>query len=357
MTYALAWKSKKEVFLAADTAITSSSDVPLNLELEMSSFGQTHFIDESHKKKVEERATKLFLKNNIGITFAGNYELAIEVVSTFYKKISSGVGINDALKDALFLHSVDSVDKLQLIIGYYEGNPKLLSFNADYDLKIKEEFGVVQIGAPLKDHRQLTESWIKDFVSESNPNLQLVDVLSILQSYNLFSPQMSRGIGGAFCGLYVGNNCQSWQPDILYADYGIDDGKIIGTCFRHDCFAINSPTIGASRCFTTQTSDVSVSFMEQQAQKAVEKSKRLQRDLEFQYVVIVNVELLSITIIEMNRHSKHEFIWLQRVTDELRQGVKIIFFNEILPVIKRSTSGVVIIPYKKPRVDQRVPLK
>ena len=49
MTYVLGWKTENEVFLAADTALTTTVASP-TLDMERSSFGEDHYVD--HEKKV-----------------------------------------------------------------------------------------------------------------------------------------------------------------------------------------------------------------------------------------------------------------------------------------------------------------
>lgn len=359
MTYALAWKSGSEVFLAADTALTTTSSESLELDHPISSFGQNNFLGETRTTKTEERIHKLFLKNNIGITFAGNYGRALEVITTFYKKIDTGLSIIDSLNEALSLYPVTTSCNLQLIIGYYENGPKLLSFNAQKNFHVIEDQDIVQIGCPSEAHKDLTEEWIDltNSVSsiENNAATRLTAILGILQSYNYFSPQMDRGVGGAFCGLYIGQGGGSWQPDILYTDYGIGRGKLVSTCFRHDCLVINSPTIGQSRCFVNNLIGISQDYAYQQALKAVQKSRKPQSNAEFQYIVFINFQNRALTLVEMKRQHKHELVWIKPFKDSSGVGTEIALFPEIRSIIKRDRLGLVIISYKEARRGQRIP--
>ena len=359
MTYALAWKSDSEVFLAADTALTTTSSEQLKLDLSISSFGQNNYLEEKKTRKTEEKIHKLFLKKNVGVTFAGNYRRALEVVESFYKKIDTGLSIIDSLKESLFLYPITASNNLQLIVGYYKNGPKILSFNAQNDFSIIEDQDIAQIGCPSETHKDLTEEWIDQtnniFPIGNIAELRLTAILGILQSYNYFSPQMDRGIGGAFCGLYIGQDGGKWQPDILYTDYGIRQGKLVSTCFRHNCLVINSPTIGQSRCFVNNFLEISQDYAYQQALKAVKKGKKLQSNAEFQYIVFINFQNATLTLVEMKRQHKHELLRIKPFKDGFKTGTEIALFSKMQSIIKRDRPGLVIIPYKRARREQRIP--
>ncbi len=360
MTYPLAWKTKESVFLAADTAITTISEEKLNLGIKESSFGQENFLDEEEGRMVEERVVKLFLRKNIGITFAGNYILALKVTTIFYKKINEGCEIREALNEALFLNPIPNNKSLEFIVGYYENKPKLLYFNSKIGSTIKEGEGIIQIGNPLEVHKKLTEEWVNDTSnSQAKPEVQLVAILGVLQSYNLFSPQMERGIGGAFCGLRISKDGGFWQPDILYMDYAVSQGKLVSTGFRHDSLVINSPNIGRSRCLASYTFDMTQDRVYEQTKKAVEKGRKFHMNSQFEYIIMVHVQNVALTIVEMQRKNKHEFIWIESIKDDQEQGTKITLFPEMRAIANRpkEKEGLIIIPYRKPKKGQKIPVK
>ena len=355
MTYSLAWKTKHEVFLSADTAITTQRKIGENLTLNRleSSFGQAHVLDETEGKKVEESIVKILLKKNVGATFAGNFPLAIRVLTTFYKKLEDGLTVRESLNEAIFLNSPFPKEKtIQLAIGYYDKEPRLISFNATGAGEIREDETLVQLGSPSPEHKKLTEEWIPIIRNEilDNPNMQSAAMLGILQGYNLFSPQMKRGVGGAFCGLYIAKDGGKWQPDILFIEYTKSkQGKHVTTCFRHDCLVINSPVIAQSACLMTYLPPQSEDYNMGQTRKAIEKCERLYHKAEFQYAVVYNVDKINLTLVEMQRTNKHEFLWIESFKEaDGRTGKKITLFPELLAAIDRNEDGkLAIIPYMK----------
>lgn len=361
MTYALAWKNKENVFLSADTAITTISNDELTLRIKETAFGQDNFLDEAKSRMVEEAVVKLFLIKNIGITFAGTYILALKVTTTFYKKIEEGFSVKEALNEALFLNSpIPNDQNLSFIVGYYQDGPKLLHFDSHVGSTIREDEDIIQIGNPHEFHRKLTEEWVEDINNlTTTSELQLVTMLGVLQSYNLFSPQMERGIGGTFCGLNISKEGGFWQPDILYMDYGISQGKLVSTGFRHDCLVINSPTLGNSRCLASYTFDMTQEYVYEQTKKAVEKGRKFHKNAKFEYIVLAHVQNLTLTVIEMKRENKHEFMWISNLEDDNGKGAKIALFPEMRALVNRSKEkgGLLIVPYRKPRKGQKIPPK
>lgn len=351
MTYAMAWKTESDIFMAADSVITTTSDFPLELISEKTSFGQDSFLEEDQSKAVEERVIKLILKKNIGLTFAGSYTLAIRVASTFYRKINEKLNPLEALKEAIFLNSPFPKDRdLQIAVGYYDKGPQLLFFDSTKGEEIITDTNLVQLGNPLLFHKKLTEDWI-DFISKDNPSnpvRHLVSMLAVFQSYNLFSPQIERGIGGAFSGLYITKTGAQWQPDILYMEYGGKNENLVSTCFRHDFLVINSPVLGQSRALGTYLPPASQSLLMEQANKAKDKGKMMHSRMEFEYVVILGVEHVTLTVIEMQRNRRHRSLWFEPIKNAKGSGSSICIFSELRKLINTPGAGLSVIPYVKP---------
>lgn len=342
--------------MAADTALTTLGESQ-KLDFLESAFGQDHFLSDDQDRKVQEAVVKLFLKNDIGITFAGRYDLAIKIIKAFYQKVSEGMSVLESLRYAIFLNSpFPNGQSVQLAIGYFDGESKLVSFNSQGNLRIREDESLVQLGNALPIHRQLTERWVNDISgnSEWTSELQLSSMLGVLQSYNLFSPQMDRGIGGAFGGLYVDAAGGKWQPDILFVEYGGPREKLVSTCFRHDRLLISSPIIGQSRCLLTYIPPASEQFLVSQSLKAVSKARMLERRAEYQYAVILGVNAITLTILEMKRQKAHDLFRIQTGTGPRGDWTKLTLLPELTHVINRDDGGFMVIPYQTPR-KERIP--
>lgn len=351
MTYALAWRTPNEVFMAADSAMTTRGEniTPMTQE---SSFGEGHFVDDQRSVVVEERVVKLFLRNNVAITFAGSYRLAINIITSIYDHLGSEMSPRAALEAALFTHRFPQGETVQLAIGYFDTQPRLISFNSNGDLLIREDEQIVQIGNPLPVHRNLSENWIRDvaYEADAEAGMRLSALLGVFQSYTIFSPQMERGIGGSFSGLYVDSQGGRWQPDILFIEYGSERGKIVSTCFRHNCLVVNSPTIGQSRCLMSYTLPADMRLLLGQTQKAIEKGRKLRLNAEYEYVVIFHAGKVNITLIEMQRNRKHTLIWLQPLTEERRSGLQLTIFPALKKILNRTEPGLFVAHFAKSKV-------
>lgn len=347
MTYALGWRTEKAVFLAADSALTTrgSTDAPDRLR---SSFGEAHYQDSS--RRVEERMPKLLLRKNIGVTFAGNVQLAVQIIQTFHAEIDKGSSPRDALQWAVGINNPQPIDRtVTIVVGYYANqHPHLLTFNSQDDHAIREDEVLVQAGSLHPDYKAFTEFSLAHILPGTvfEPERHLASMLGIFQTYSVFDQLMDQGVGGAFSGLLVDERGGRWQPDILFA---LGD-KLISTCFREDCLLVGSPTIGESRCLIAYLPPKSNTELQRQASKAVEQGKKVQSEAQFDFVVMPNSEKKTLTLIEMQKKPKHAFLWLQPFTKNGRTGTSVAHFPELQDIQEREVFFNYI-PYMAPVME------
>lgn len=348
MTYILGWKSNSEVFLTADSALTTRSDSP-KLDLLKSSFGQEHVLETD--RKVEERSSKLFLKENIGVAMAGRYDLAIQITSAFYGKIEEGLSPRDALGWAVFLNSPFPKDATaQLAVAYFDSHPKLLSFNSQGDYKIRNDEKIIHLGSAPPKYKVANEAWLADILprTKNQPGMQISSVIGVLQSHGVLNPTLQAGIGGAFCGLYIGEAGGSWQPDILF----IEEDKLVSTCVRNNCLVVSSPIIGESRCFLTYLPPRSVESLKEQTAKAIEEGRQVQNSCKYDYAFLINTKVRTLTLIQMDKNLRHDLLWLEPYSEGGRSGTKIIIFPYLRKILDRKGEGLVIARYKSPSMNE-----
>jgi hypothetical protein len=349
MTYALGWKTENEVFLSADTAITTYSDDP-ELEFDVTSFGENHVADS--EKKVEERLVKLFLKDGIGLTFAGNVRLAFKIAETFYKEIESGSTPKEALQWSINLHNPRPTDKVvKIIIAYYQGgHPYLLSFNSQDDHKIREDEVLIQVGSMPKAFIESTKKWISTATlnTQHKPALHLTAMLGVFQMYSIFGNLITTGVGGAFAGLYIDEHGGNWQPDIMFI---MHRQGLVSTCFRNGCLVVNSPMLGTYRCFISCFPSGSLEVIKTQASEGLRRGVEVQREAKFDFVIIVDMKGMTLTLVEMQKNRKHELLWLKPYENAEGKGTEIATFPELLKVIE-GKSQIKNIPYSSPKIKE-----
>lgn len=351
MTYALAWKTDTDVFLAADTALTTYLPTA-KLHLKSSSFGYDHV--QTDKKVVQESAVKLFLKNAIGIAFAGRYELAVSVAKSFYEKRDEGHSHLEALKNALFLNSPFPKDAtLQLAVGYYENGPHLLTFDSLKGTDIRDDQRIVHMGNVPDPMKEVAENWIFEIITNitNDPAQLLVSAIGFLQSSSIFDNLLEIGIGGAFTGIYVNQNGGKWQPDVIF----IEDEKYVGTCVRHDCLVVHSPVIGQSRCFSTYLPPRTKEDLLAQVEKAKQKARKVRDSGEYEFAVVRGESGKPLVLLELRRNTKHALLWLKPFKDEHgHKGMTLSKFPELRKIFREHKGHALMFyyPYERPTVKK-----
>jgi hypothetical protein len=345
MTYVLAWKTDSGVFLAADSALTSTHLDSDRHSLKRSSFGEEHIFEAD--RIVEERVLKLFLRNNIGVAIAGHYENAINIVKSFYENIAAGSLPRRALDDAVFQWYPSMRDgAVELAVAYFNDQPHLLYFNGHDALK--DDGQVVHMGSAPPGYKQINESWLEDapIQAGNHPDAQLAAMLGILQSHGVLNSTLQAGIGGAFAGLRVDRSGGHWQPDLLF----IEDGtrRFVSTCIRNDCMVINSTVLGESRCFLTFIPPREREFLMEQANRAIEEARDVKRSALYDYVFMMKTDVRSLTLIHMDKKLRHRLLWIVPFAVEEGSGETVRIYPLLRAIMNRTDQGIVIVPYEPP---------
>ncbi|PIR48143.1 hypothetical protein COU80_05970 [Candidatus Peregrinibacteria bacterium CG10_big_fil_rev_8_21_14_0_10_55_24] len=348
MTYALGWKTENEVYLAADSAITlkNSQETPGRAK---SSFGEGHL--RGSEKFVEERMQKLLLRNGIGVAFAGNVQLAITTISTFFEEIEKSVSPIEALKWAIGMHNPESTDKkITILIGYHDGNhPHLLTFNSQDDRQFRTDEILVQAGSMPEPYKKFTGSSLSKILPETiyDPRRHIASMLGIFQTYGIVDDLITHGVGGAFSGLWIGKSGGNWQPDIMF----VLDDKMVSTCIRENCLLVNSPTIGESRCLITNIPPRAHQEVVAKALQVAKDAKLLHREAKFDFVVIINKQNMTVTLLEMRKNNKHGLLLLEPFTAASgRTGIAYAVTPKLFEIINLDVFFKNI-PYMEPTID------
>ncbi|MFC1720751.1 hypothetical protein ACFL0K_00650 [Patescibacteria group bacterium] len=357
MTYAIAWKTDKEVFLAADSAITTTrKNAGVRLDTEMTAFGRKNFIKDDKTKTVEEKVLKVFLKNNVGLTCAGYFPLIREVAKAFYEELAKDVSPIEALRWSLGLNPVPKDKDLQCAVGFYDEVPKILFFDSQQGSSVYEDIDLVQMGNPPEKFREMTELWIDTSPEQiaDKPEFQLTRMLGLFQTYDLLNPPLLElGIGGVFTGVFIDSSGGHQQSDMFFVEYGGDIEKTVSMCVRHDCLVINSPIIGQSRCFLNTFLPNTSEIIKNQIEKAKQKGRRLKNKLEYEYILILSHFNKVLFLIEMNREKKHDLIQVEKFSKGKRSGVIIAYMPTLKNILEdQEAEGLHIAAYKKPSVKK-----
>lgn len=304
MSYVLGWKTRSNIYIAADSAITGR---PATHDV-YSSFGERHILNGSDS--VAERAQKIVVDDDLAIGLCGDFSTARDLASFVFDSYQRTQDLEATLHDltvstAPFPMKHDS----RLVIAWRSAPfPRLFSFNHDgngtfHELKDGEG---VPLGSVSAMHRSLTQDLLRRlFVMESQgTGAYLAAALGALQSFGIHDYLLTDGVGGTFTGLCVSHNSITWQPDILYVidEPGNNIWSAIATCTRDGSLIVNSTVTNATRVFTTITDDKGgpSTWWETWGEFA----QRYLKTRIFDFVVLLGSQRWVVIVIEMKRASE-----------------------------------------------------
>jgi hypothetical protein len=235
---------------------------------------------------------------------------------------------------------------VQLAVAYFDERPQLLYF--DGQNKVDDTQRIVHLGSAPPGYKAVNERWLEDLVGVPGfeSSSRLATMQGVLQSHGILNTTLQQGIGGAFAGLYVDSSGGHWQPDLLF----IEDGttRFVSSCIRHDCFLINSPVLGESRCFLTYIPPRTEESLREQTSRAIAEATENKRAALYDYAFIMNTSARSLTLIHMNKQLRHRLLWIE--TSPMAEGssTTIRIYPALRDVLNRTDQGMVVFPYKSP---------
>lgn len=232
MTYVVGWKDEKNVYVVADSALSSElkSD-----EISISSFGEIEKVYGNYQ--VSEQALKIaVLQNKYIISFAGLTTKIYSVLEFIRDNLEMDLNIYEVLEYAK--NSMPS-DEYELIIAFYDNRPILLHFNGKET--IEREF--VQIGSGVPVFRNTIEVYTKKKIQYEDPSFKLVYIVTLIQCTSIKEGLIKHGVGGAFSGIRAGENGISWCSDstyCIYEDNQLSSLKSVTIMPRDNCVFVSS---------------------------------------------------------------------------------------------------------------------
>lgn len=258
MTYCLAWKTKRAVFLLADTSVTLNASLSAR---KYSSFGELQGM--RGKETVTESLLKInVVAKNSAIAFSGDVDLANSIIDTLKTLIESGETPIPAFRAAICSNSPFSPSRtVSFLFASFEGNtPKLLHFDSLDPTVFSDSNDVVQIGSMGSYYPSFSEYMIRRFIDgTTKPENFLAAVTAIVQSYGIHSVLSQMYVGGAFFGLYVEQAGVYWQDDTTYVIYHenndiLDLGGLITVGVRDNVLFVSSSLISETKFISNRVS-------------------------------------------------------------------------------------------------------
>lgn len=307
MTYVLGWKTKSNVYLAADSMITGASTT---IE-DQSSFGESHIKD--GVDSVSERALKIVLDGDLAIGLCGNFQLAIDMATFIFRSYRLSRNLEQALQETAVSHGPFPMPMhrdVRLIVAWRgEPFPRLFSFNHDgygaiHEFREGEGVPLGSVGPIQKGITQKLLPKLFSIESKSGSMAYLASVLGVLQSLGIHDYLLKDGVGGSFTGLCVNHESITWQPDLLYMiDEQVEDLRpCIATCIRDQSMIVNSSITGESLVFMTIANDNN--DLARWLVKWGEFAKSFILKKKFDYVVLLGLKHRVIIVVEMKGNAE-----------------------------------------------------
>lgn len=327
MTYCCAWIHDNHLFAIADAAITSPSGVDDQV---MTSFTERR--SDSKGSFVTERALKLVPIQSSVISYAGDCRVGNAIIEVFAREMLNDCDPMRSLETAI--RSVQPVDvKIDVLLGFHDrGTPQVI-VSRNCRTPNKMEAGCsVHLGSMPWSFKSLTNTLLsRASDNPMSPVQELTSVLALVQSYGVSNYLMDYGVGGTCCGVVIGPDGKSWQPDTLYflIDAQLTPLGGIGVFVRDNVLvSIGSQNTGTRVFCNTTNASGSLDHLESIARLANHSFD----NLIFDYVVFINVSSQVVTLVEMRKQREHDLVALKTICEEGSAkviGVYAIFRSEL----------------------------
>lgn len=234
MTFILAWKDKKNVFVTGDAAVTRRGvsdnyiDDIINGGKLTTAFGESISIRKG--QVIQESVLKIHnLNNRFILGYAGTGDIAIDVINDLEQDINlNEKNIVSKIKDATERYG----SEFQMVIGFRNKNSAvLLSFNLFGKRKVRYH----ERNKPIRLGNLRSDDLMK-FVSDEiaimfttiaqnvTPNKKLVMASVFMQGVILRAGLIAQGVGGFFTGGFVNRDGFFWQKDTCVIKFHLRNG-------------------------------------------------------------------------------------------------------------------------------------
>lgn len=308
MSYVLGWKTRSNVYLAADSMITSgvtSIDV-------QSSFGERQICEGG--VSVAERALKIVVDDDLAIGLCGDFRRARDLASSVFQSYRRHREPETALREMIVSNGPFPMKRAAQLIVAWRGEPcpRLFSFNHDWRGTLHElGYGEgVPLGSVRAMHKDMTQELLKRLfaVERQGSAAYLAAALGVLQSFGIHDYLLDDGVGGSFTGLIVTREAITWQPDLLYLidEPGKDILSAVATCVRDEILIVNSTITNEPRLFVTTAN--SENDLAQWAKRWGRFAQSYITNKRFDYVVLLGLKRWVVIVIEMRRASESKVL-------------------------------------------------
>lgn len=321
MTYCVGVKTKTGVFIAADSALSSSAPSALRWDgSSQTAFGERQGDVGPHcLRYVSEEGLKVSVGADSVTGFAGDVEIARAVVQKYFDGREAGLGARESVRSALV--SVTPCEKeAEILFAFYEfERPCLLRVNT-LDQSIVEVDGLVQLGSELVEGHH---EWTAKFVSLSLEQLDkrgthplhtervFISFLALLQSYGVHDYLLQHGVGGAFVAAWVTPTGARWQGSNLFVMHGEEpsyEDPMCATSIHEDVLCLVNNQAGSTKLLSWLRVNESSDETKARVDSASERCVAAWDAGTFDYFILLNRTRHVVTVVEMRGHLHHALV-------------------------------------------------
>lgn len=310
MTFCMAWKSLRSVFLVADSAITGA----LPLRESTSSFGELHVKADFN---VAQGALKIIPMGRAAFTFAGTVPVGYAVADAIMGRAAVDGNAGRAFQQAInSVYPLKSGEGIQAIFAISDtaGRPHILTCDSNDGPGIRIVDRAVRYGSLEGELQKQAEDVAMELARESGvgDGAVLASVIAFLQSMTVHNPLMEQGVGGHFTGAVLAPEGSAWNPDMIYGLY--DSSRMnepirsIGNLVRGHVACIPSSVTHDTRCFTRSFRP---GELEAWKSKWLDEVSGFLRQGRCAYFVFLDTLHHRVTMVEMAGHKEHELLKLE----------------------------------------------
>ncbi len=250
MTYCLAWKKDKRVYLIADSALSSKKDF---IQKDITTFGEVSGL--YGQDYIQDIKLKIYsINSKLAVTFEGDVDIFEEIVEYIYQMINS-TSIKDIFRDIEGTYGGQDLN-IQLIFVLYDTKNRIFLFDGNHIIE-KDDFAEIGSG---KDITGLSHN-IKSFINYIYPftldkNEYLAAIIAYTQLYMLKNDTFRYGVGGVIYGIYLDTKIH-WFRDLEYYLYddGVEIGDTVSVISRYSSVFSSSGVTRGSRFFLNTYTD------------------------------------------------------------------------------------------------------
>lgn len=250
MTYCFAWKSDNEIYIVADSLTSAESESAFKREAKLSSVGELY--GEYNSNFIAETDTKIYVKNNIVVAYAGKDTKVFKEVKNYLDLM-----INQITLKQIVSYLPELLFESELILGVKnKKNNKLFHLNNN-GFKEIDTYIAIGSGSKIPDLNNLMKDFTITYPEPSyEPSKKITAATAYLQMISIKNNFLDYFVGGTFCGVCIHKEIE-WNDDLLYFFYDekFENKKLINFIIRKNCIITGSDFTGLTKLFQHEEMD------------------------------------------------------------------------------------------------------